>query len=61
MTELEITANEIRKDIVRMIAEAGSGHPAALEPDPGDHRLFRIDLSAAVHHESGDSGSPGTG
>ena len=27
MTELEITANEIRKDIVRMIAEAGSGHP----------------------------------
>lgn len=27
MTELEVTANEIRKDIVRMIAEAGSGHP----------------------------------
>ena len=27
MTELEVRANEIRKDIVRMIAEAGSGHP----------------------------------
>ncbi len=27
MTELERQANEIRKDIVRMIAEAGSGHP----------------------------------
>ena len=27
MTELERRANEIRKDVVRMIAEAGSGHP----------------------------------
>nr|WP_280176550.1 transketolase [Paraeggerthella hongkongensis] len=27
MTELERRANEMRKDIVRMIAEAGSGHP----------------------------------
>ncbi|MFR8831773.1 MAG: transketolase, partial [Eggerthella lenta] len=27
MTELERRANEMRSDIVRMIAEAGSGHP----------------------------------
>lgn len=27
MTELELRANEMRTDIVRMIAEAGSGHP----------------------------------
>ncbi len=27
MTELERCANEMRRDIVRMIAEAGSGHP----------------------------------
>lgn len=27
MTELERRANEIRKDIVRMVARAGSGHP----------------------------------
>ena len=32
-----------------------------LAPHPGDHRIFRAHLPAAIHHEPGHPGRPGAG
>ena len=41
VTQLENQANEMRKDIIRMVAEAGSGHPGG--------SLSCIDIMTALY------------
>lgn len=56
MTELELRANEMRIDIVRMIAEAGSGHPGG--------SLSCVDILCALYfggvleHDAQQPGNP---